>query len=291
MVSSDMNILQIGYPKSGNYWLYKIIQETLKTAGVQQKNFIQQHPIYPIACGWDLSYPEQVDINMMDILYPACFFRISSIFRKRIENLETYVNSSTHIWSHSNFCPTSNRVFPLADRIIYIIRDPRDVALSKADFAFTPYMQKHYPTWHHSPTHFLDAEAENIAREWKNHVKAYLDNAERHSVLILFYEHMKQNFEQEFTLLLDYLGFSFSAMERNQIARKISSGAMRKESPHHVRKARHYKWMENMPPNITRLITTETKDVLLELGYPVNHTDVNLPGWEPRNDMARVTAR
>ncbi|NJM16702.1 MAG: sulfotransferase domain-containing protein, partial [Bacteroidales bacterium] len=36
-------------------------------------------------------------------------------------------------------------VFPKFDKIVYIVRDPRDVALSMARFQFTPYMQTYYP--------------------------------------------------------------------------------------------------------------------------------------------------
>lgn len=277
-----MNILQIGYPKSGNYWLYKIIQESLEIAGVEQKNYIQQHPIYPIAKEWELSYPEQVDINMMDILYSGCFFRISSIFRKRIEDPEEYINSNTHIWSHSNYCKTSEDIFPMLDKIVYIIRDPRDVALSKADFAFTPYMKKHYPTWHHSPEEYLESEAENIARQWKDHVEGYLQHAASHDILITFYERLQQDFEQELKLLLNYLGFSFSENQRNRIAQKVSSGRLREESPQHVRKARHYKWMDNMSKEMIARINAITEDLLDELGYPIVKNEDEYPEWEQR---------
>lgn len=285
-----MKILQIGFPKSGNYWMYKIIQELLKTAGVEQKNFIRRHPIYPIAKKWDLSYPEQVDINMMDILYTGCFFRISSIFRKRIEDPEEYINSNTHIWSHSNYCKTSERVFPLLDKIVYIIRDPRDVALSKADFAFTPYMQKHYPTWHESPAEYLEEEVEDIARRWKDHVREYLQHAASHDIMILFYERLQQNFDEELKLLLDYFGFSFSSDQRKRIAGKVSSGSMREESPQHVRKARHYKWVDNMSPEHVTKINEIAGDLLRELEYPLKseHVDEKLPAWDNRQQRIKI---
>lgn len=278
----DMKVLQIGYPKSGNYWLYKIIQESLNTAGMDQKNFIRQHPIYPIARDWELSYPEQADINMMDILYKGCFFRISSIFRKRIENLEEYINSNTHLWSHSNYCKTSRNVFPLLDKIVYIIRDPRDVALSKADFAFTPYMKKHYPTWYHSASEYLEAEAESIARQWKDHVDEYLRRSPSHDILILFYERLQQDFDEELALLLDYLGFSFSPDQRNRIAERVSALRMQEQSPQHVRKARHYKWTDSMPEKLKAKITAITEDLLNELKYPVKSKGEKLPEWKQR---------
>lgn len=280
-----MKILQIGYPKSGNYWLYRIIQETLDMAGVEKKNFIRQHPIYPIAREWELSYPEQVDINMMDILYSGCFFRISSIFRKRIEDPEAYINSNTHVWSHSNYCKMSEQIFPMFDKIIYIIRDPRDVALSKADFAFTPYMKKHYPTWHESPSQYLEVETENIARKWRDHVEEYLEHAVRQNIMILFYERLQQNFIRELSLLLDYLGFSFSQKQKDKINRKVSAGRMREESPRHVRKARHYKWINEMPAGITMQMIGLTEDILKELGYPLKNNEKQLPGWKPRNKI------
>jgi hypothetical protein len=63
----NLLLLQSGLPKSGNYWLYKILQEILTKDGV------------------------------------------------------------TH------------------HKIVYIIRDPRDVALSTAKFVFTPFMQEQHP--------------------------------------------------------------------------------------------------------------------------------------------------
>lgn len=280
-----MPTLQVGYPKSGNYWMYKIIQSIHQTAGVQQKNFIKNHPIYPFACKWELSYPEQVNINMMDILYPACFFRISSIFRMRIQNIEEYVNSNTHVWSHSNVCPTSHHVFPLFDNIIYIIRDPRDVILSKADFAFTPYMKKHYPTWHSSPSDYLEKESLTIARAWKSHIEKYLEYAKKYNILILFYEQLKESFENEFDLLLKYMGYSFSKNERLKICKQVSSKQMRKESPQHVRKAIHYKWKDTMTSSFFYKITSETEDLLGELGYPLEKEKTNLPEWKPRFNL------
>ncbi len=277
-----MKILQVGYPKSGNYWLYRIIQEVLDMAGVKQKSFIRQHPIYPIAKKWELSYPEQVDINMMDILYPGCFFRISSIFRKRIEDPEAYINSNTHVWSHSNYCRTSEQVFPMFDKIVYIIRDPRDVALSKADFAFTLYMKKHYPTWHESRAQYLEEKAENIARSWKKHVKPYLDHADRHNILILFYERLRENFGRELSLLLDYFEFSFSDDQKQTVSQRVSARQMRKESPQHVRKARHFKWMNKMPGDIRLQMINLTEDLLTELGYPLQDNEKRLPDWKPR---------
>ncbi len=135
-----MKILQNGYPKSGNYWLYKIIDNIYKQASIEKYSFIKNHPIYDIAKHWELSYPQQVDIDMIDVLYVGTFFRISSVFRRKIADFSQYVNQTSHVWSHSNYCEKSAGVFNHFDKVIYIIRDPRDVLISSANFAFTPYM-------------------------------------------------------------------------------------------------------------------------------------------------------
>ena len=58
-----MKILQIGFPKSGNFWLYQILEQVLTSTGRNSKSFIQQHPVNPLAKTWELNYPEQADID------------------------------------------------------------------------------------------------------------------------------------------------------------------------------------------------------------------------------------
>ena len=42
-----MHIIQNGYPKSGNLWLYRILTEILEAAGVPARSFISSHVAYP----------------------------------------------------------------------------------------------------------------------------------------------------------------------------------------------------------------------------------------------------
>jgi aryl sulfotransferase len=146
VVMESLCLLQSGLPKSGNFWLYKILQQCLQEAGLPRKAFIQNQPVYEIAKDWSLSYEEQTDIDVLDITGHGCFYRISSIFRHPVKDLDRYLSQTTHVWTHSPFCDAFHQVLPRFDKVVYIIRDPRDTALSHARFMLTPYMKTYYPS-------------------------------------------------------------------------------------------------------------------------------------------------
>ena len=102
-----MKILQIGYPKSGNFWLYQILEQLLERSGKSTKSFIQQQPIYELAKNWELNFPEQADIDVIDITDLQTTYRISSIFKMPIEDLEAYLRKTNHVWTHSPVCKRS----------------------------------------------------------------------------------------------------------------------------------------------------------------------------------------
>src|SRR5690606_6747508 len=129
-----MKLLQGGAPKCGNFWLYQLLQQVLKAAGQSPSSFIRNQPIYQLAQGWDLNYPSQAGIDVLDITDLQCSYRISSIYRMPAEPLQAYVAQTDHVWTHSPICKRSEQVFRLFDKKLYIIRDPRDRALSASRY-------------------------------------------------------------------------------------------------------------------------------------------------------------
>ena len=274
-----MKILQAGYPKSGNYWFYKILKNVFTEAGINRKSFIQNHPVYPIAKTWELSYPEQADIDMIDILYTGVFFRISSVFRRKIDNPEQYVSKCSHVWTHANYCERSKSVFRLFDKVIYIIRDPRDMILSTVKFAFTPYMQKYYPTPYKTPEEYLNNEIINLTRHWSNHVLEYLINAR--SVYYIFYENLLLNFDKELNNLLQFLDLELSKDQQEKIKMNTSFQSMKASSPNHVRKAKLYGWKDKLDGDYKAIIKEYAGPLLQLLHYPLYDDDDQLPFLSP----------
>lgn len=140
-----MTLLQIGLPKSGNFWLYKILKEILTRTNQFKPSFIQQQAIYEIAKTWNLNYPEQAEIDVIDITDLQTSYRISSIFKMPIEDLNQYTSQTNHVWTHSPICEASEAVFSHFSKKTCIIRDPRDRAVSAANYYCSPYMLKFFP--------------------------------------------------------------------------------------------------------------------------------------------------
>src|SRR5699024_12605041 len=53
-----------------------------------------QQPIYQLAKNWDLNYPEQAQIDMIDITDLQTSYRISSIYRMPIDNMKEYISKT-----------------------------------------------------------------------------------------------------------------------------------------------------------------------------------------------------
>ncbi|MGK7395454.1 MAG: sulfotransferase domain-containing protein [Candidatus Cyclobacteriaceae bacterium M3_2C_046] len=266
-----MKLIQGGFPKSGNYWLYKIIDLILHLKDIKRKRFIHSHPIYPLARQWELSYPEQVDIDMIDIFYQGVFFRISSAFRRKIEDFSAYLEKTSQVWTHSDFCEKSKVVFPLFDKRIYIIRDPRDVALSTAKFAFTPYMKKYYPTFYSNESEYLEHELQKIVSDWSRHVMEYIENANYYDIHIIFYERLKEDFSQTLDELLNYLQIDLSRENKEFIAKETNFNNLKDQSPWHLNKGNYYRWKEKLDTRQQTLALETAEPVLDWLNYPLTY--------------------
>src|SRR5690554_1785514 len=164
-----MKILQSGVPKCGNFWLYQIIQKTLQRAGRPSFSYIEGHPIYELAKTWDLNFPDQAKIDVLEITDLQLSYRISSIFRMPIADFPEYLSKTNHVWTHSPVCKRSGDVFRQMDKIIYIIRDPRDRAISAARYYCSDYMLKYFPQEEGDLTQFLSKNFDRLMEEWVWH--------------------------------------------------------------------------------------------------------------------------
>ena len=149
-----MKILQGGVPKCGNFWLYQIIQQLLTRTGYDTTSFIRTQPIYELAKTWDLNYPSQASIDVLDVTDLQYSYRISSIFRMPIEDISAYVSRTNHVWTHSPICKRSGELLNLFDNKVYIVRDPRDRAISAAKYYTSDYMLKYYPQPEKNPERY-----------------------------------------------------------------------------------------------------------------------------------------
>jgi aryl sulfotransferase len=239
-----MNILQIGPPKCGNFWLYKIIQQLLTATGNNSKSFIEQQPIYSLAREWDLNFPEQCRIDVLEITDLQIIYRISSIFRMPIENLKDYIARTPHVWTHSPVCKKSGDVFNLFDKKVYIIRDPRDRAISAAKYYCSDYMLKYFPQEEKDPKAFLEKNFDNLMHEWVWHVFDHIRLSKVYNIHISWFEGFLLDFQKEFDRLLKYLDLYLDESRKKQIENEVAFSSMKKENPKHLKKGQSGYWMD-----------------------------------------------
>ena len=241
-----MSILQIGAPKCGNFWLYEIIQQVLKKSGRARPGFIEQHPIYPIAQTWDLNFPDQARVDVLDVTDLHYRYRISSIFQMPVEDIKSYIAATPHIWSHSPICRRSFELYKLIPKKVYIVRDPRDRAISASKYYCSPYMLKYFPQNETDPEQFLEKNFDSMVNEWVWHVYDHLKYQKAFDIHVVFFERLLTDFQREFEMLLDYLEIDLSPTERNSIEETVHFSNLKKNNPKHLKKGRAGYWVEHL---------------------------------------------
>ncbi|AHM58355.1 sulfotransferase [Flammeovirgaceae bacterium 311] len=267
-----MQILQGGVPKCGNFWLYQIIQQILERTGRSTTSFIEQQPIYTLAREWDLNFPEQARLDVLEITDLQLSYRISSIYRMPVEDIRSYIRQTTHVWTHSPICKRSGEVLELFDKKVYIIRDPRDRALSAAKYHCSPYMLKYYPQEEKDPQRFLEKNFERLMHEWVWHVWDHLRHSSSYNVHICFYENFLLHFQQELEKLLAYLVLELSQTERIALENAVSFSTLQKKNPRHLKKGASGYWMEALTDEQVEKTEIIAGPLLRHLGYPLERS-------------------
>lgn len=263
-----MQILQAGAAKSGNFWLYKIIDHIYGASGIAKKSFVQNHPIYKVAKTWKLSYPEQASIDMLDIENEKCYWRISSAVRQPLEDPDEYLNATSHVWTHSRICARSLNIYPKFDKVVYIVRDPRDRALSEAKFAFSDYMQHYFPCNEKSPEEYLQNNFAKSMNRWRWHVYDHFRYARQLNIHIVFYERLLKNFERELDHLLKYLEVDLPDNARQKIKEEVDFSTMKKNNTNHLKKRHYGSWEDMLSPQQKKLAEEINGHLLHMMHYP-----------------------
>jgi aryl sulfotransferase len=263
-----MKILQGGAPKCGNFWLYQIIQQLLSRTGHDTTSFIQRQPIYKLAQEWDLNYPSQASIDVLDVTDLQYSYRISSIFRMPIEDIRSYIAQTNHVWTHSPICKRSGDLLPLFDKKVYIIRDPRDRVLSAAKYYTSEYMLKYYPQEERNSQQYLEKHFDELMLEWVWHVYDHLLLSKEHNIHIAYYEGFLLGFQQELSRLLHYLDLKLDHSQRGELQEAMSFATLKSKNPKHLKKGQSGYWMDQLTDEQAERADMIAGPLIRYLGYP-----------------------
>lgn len=291
------SILHSAIHKSGNYWLARILARIEHHAGLEHRSWVEGQPIHATAVGWKLSYRGQADMDFLRILPDGCWWRISDLHQERIADIEEYVRRCSLVWSHEPVVARHLEVLPLFDRVVYLIRDPRDVAVSLSRYVFTPHVLTNWPPhYERSPESFLRHALDQELRDWVAHVGGWLRIRPRIPFHVVFYERFLHAFEEELRGLVEYLGVDLSEAALASIEDEVSFRSMHGADPDHVRKGRSGQWIAALSETQQAHALAIAGPMLELLGYPATPAGyedgrpVDLPRVPPSLDSARLEA-
>ena len=206
-------ILQCGFPKSGNYLLYKIIRKLIENNDsffslVKSSGFSElSEKLYP----QNLLFPEIAEVDNIRIknneLYLQTIFPIKYV---KIDS-ELLINNSSLIWSHENLLTIKKSPLNKINKTIYIFRDGRDVINSKLHHVIRPQsllLNKDYKYTTQEEI-FSDIEYfERAVRKWDEHLKdSFFIMKDDPNVLSISFEEIVLDNFSSIKKISNFLGF------------------------------------------------------------------------------------
>jgi Sulfotransferase domain len=176
---------------------------------------------------------------------------------------------------------------PRYKRIVYIVRDPRDVAISYYHYAIKlKWIDPDYPIEEFVPR-FIAAEFDvrgRWAASWSDHVMSWVSmRNESNGLLLLRYEDMIQNTEHEVHRVASFLNLQLTPERLTRAVQLSSADHMRnlekresqawqltkktRQDKPFVRAAKSGNWEQGLPAASIALIESAWAPVMQHLGY------------------------
>nr|XP_013008502.1 sulfotransferase 6B1-like [Cavia porcellus] len=184
------DVFLVSYPKSGTHWIAEVI-ESIPNARISLTS--------PIELG---------DVS-------------------KLEELKTYSERRV-IPTHLSYDLLPVNIKQKQCKIIYIIRNPKDTAVSLFHYYRENPNLPYIETWAAFFELFLQGEV--VYGSWFDHVLSWEEHRNDKNILIIFYEEMKKDFSKSLKKITTFLGINVNDSEVNKIAQKTSFSEMKNNS-------------------------------------------------------------
>ncbi|XP_005364698.1 sulfotransferase 1C2-like [Microtus ochrogaster] len=209
------DIFLVSYPKSGTHWVAEVI-ENIPNVGITLTS--------PIEWG---------DVSK--------FEELKMVPKRRV------------IPTHLSYEMIPRTVKQKQCKIVYVIRNPKDTAVSLFHYYRDNPNLPSPETWAAFLELFLKGDV--VYGSWFDHVLSWEKHKNDKNVLFLFYEEMKKDFVKSLNKITDFLGFDVNDSDISKIARNTSFSEMKSNAV-----------KENCDPNHTICALTSDRNLVFRKG-------------------------
>ncbi|XP_051781587.1 sulfotransferase 6B1-like isoform X7 [Erpetoichthys calabaricus] len=190
------DILLVSYPKCGFNWMLHIVNSLAITAGTTKKGNEILPPLL------EFRKPEKLQV-------------LSSTPSQRI--------LGTHL--HPDNLP--NSFFEKKAKILTMIRNPKDAAVSFYHFLHSPFIGFNY-TWDEFFSIFMEGKA--FYGSYFDYISAWNKKVNDENVLVVIYEELKKNMSEEIKKIAKFLNFTLTDEQIQSICSMSTFKSMKENS-------------------------------------------------------------
>ena len=239
--------------------------------------------------------------NLLHPHEPATFANIERMVP------DIYVNSQVALLRvpHPRVLKSHEPFDPRYKKVVYIVRDPRDVAVSMYHWEIKRGRIREECPWDEFLRMFLAGECEGRPTSWEENVASWLaTRSNRDGFLLLRYEDMLEQPERELGRVADFVGIKHSESMLARAVELSSAGHMRtaerqqsrvwastrntRQDKPFVRAASSGAWRTDLPDSAARAIETAWGPLMRLLGYSLL-TDAGAGPCSGRADVLKAT--
>lgn len=221
--------------------------------------------------------------NLMDPDDPINFARIES----RIPEIYDCTDRQLRAFPRPRIIKSHESFDPRYKKVIYIVRDPRDVVLSYYEFQLKRRVITEDCSMEEFLPRFMESEFEPMTGSWRDHVLSWTATRKgQENFLLVRYEDMLAHTQAESTRIAVFLGLETSgdrvaravalssadrmrSLEKQQSRQWKETKKTRQDKPF-VRKATSGGWEAALPKNCVAQIESAWGDAMRSVGYELS---------------------